>query len=99
MAGASVGNAARGNFLPACTISIPRRSTARPDAFPCRAGRDALSQVGRGRPAWAALVVSCRRIPVSQPLMPHATASWLVDNTALSFDQIAEVCEIGRAHV
>ena len=30
--------------------------------------------------------------PVAQPLMPHATASWLVDNTALSFDQIAEFC-------
>jgi len=29
---------------------------------------------------------------VSQPLMPHATASWLVDNTALSFQQIAEFC-------
>jgi hypothetical protein len=29
---------------------------------------------------------------VSQPLMPHATASWLVDNTALGFDQIAEFC-------
>src|SRR6188768_341571 len=24
--------------------------------------------------------------------MPHATASWLVDNTALSFPQIAEFC-------
>jgi hypothetical protein len=24
--------------------------------------------------------------------MPHATASWLVDNTALGFDQIAEFC-------
>ena len=24
--------------------------------------------------------------------MPHATASWLVDNTALSFDQIADFC-------
>jgi hypothetical protein len=30
--------------------------------------------------------------PVAQPLMPHATASWLVDNTALSFPQIAEFC-------
>jgi uncharacterized protein len=29
---------------------------------------------------------------VAQPLMPHATASWLVDNTALSFPQIAEFC-------
>jgi uncharacterized protein len=26
------------------------------------------------------------------PLMPHATASWLVDNTALAFEQIAEFC-------
>ncbi|OYX65630.1 MAG: cytoplasmic protein [Sphingomonadales bacterium 32-64-17] len=26
------------------------------------------------------------------PLMPHATASWLVDNTSLSFSQIAEFC-------
>ena len=33
-----------------------------------------------------------RRATVSQPLMPHATASWLVDNTALSFQQIAEFC-------
>ncbi|WP_068070615.1 DUF1013 domain-containing protein [Novosphingobium lentum] len=28
------------------------------------------------------------------PLMPHATASWLVDNTALNFDQIADFCGI-----
>lgn len=27
-----------------------------------------------------------------KPLMPKATAVWLVDNTALSFDQIAEFC-------
>lgn len=26
------------------------------------------------------------------PLMPHATASWLVDNTSLSFEQIADFC-------
>ena len=29
---------------------------------------------------------------MAQPLMPHATASWLVDNTALAFEQIAEFC-------
>jgi len=29
---------------------------------------------------------------VAQPLMPHATASWMVDNTSLGFDQIAEFC-------
>ena len=26
------------------------------------------------------------------PLMPHATASWLIDNTSLGFEQIAEFC-------
>lgn len=26
------------------------------------------------------------------PLMPHATATWLIDNTGLSFEQIAEFC-------
>ena len=29
---------------------------------------------------------------MAQPLMPHATASWLVDMTSLSFEQIAEFC-------
>jgi hypothetical protein len=29
---------------------------------------------------------------VAQPLMPHATASWLVDNTSLAFEQIADFC-------
>lgn len=28
------------------------------------------------------------------PLMPHATAAWLVDNTGLAFDQISEFCGI-----
>src|ERR1700757_1427555 len=28
------------------------------------------------------------------PLMPKATAVWLVDNTSLSFDQIAELCHL-----
>jgi hypothetical protein len=29
---------------------------------------------------------------VVQPLMPHATAAWLVDNSSLTFDQIADFC-------
>lgn len=29
---------------------------------------------------------------MAYPLMPKATASWLVDNTALTFDQIADFC-------
>jgi uncharacterized protein len=40
----------------------------------------------------AALILFEKRFPVAQPLMPHATASWLVDNTALSFVQIANFC-------
>jgi hypothetical protein len=27
-----------------------------------------------------------------KPLMPHATATWLIDNTGLSFEQIADFC-------
>jgi len=30
----------------------------------------------------------------TQLLMPKATAVWLVDNTALSFDQIADFCKL-----
>ena len=31
---------------------------------------------------------------MTQLLMPKATAVWLIDNTALSFDQIAELCSL-----
>lgn len=30
----------------------------------------------------------------NQPLMPKATAVWLVENTSLSFDQIADFCKL-----
>src|ERR1700694_3508360 len=30
----------------------------------------------------------------TQPLMPKATAVWLVENTSLSFDQIADFCKL-----
>ena len=33
------------------------------------------------------------------PLMPHATASWLVANTALAFEQIAEFCGLHMLEV
>src|SRR3954471_11951566 len=32
--------------------------------------------------------------PMTQILMPKATAVWLVDNTSLTFDQIADFCEL-----
>ena len=34
-----------------------------------------------------------------QPLMPKATAVWLVENTALTFTQIAEVCGLHELEV
>lgn len=36
---------------------------------------------------------------MAQPLMPMATAVWLVDNTALSFKQIADFCEIHELEI
>lgn len=36
---------------------------------------------------------------MTQLLMPMATAVWLVDNTALSFKQIAELCELHELEV
>lgn len=33
------------------------------------------------------------------PLMPKATAVWLVDNTALSFEQVAEFCGMHELEV
>lgn len=36
---------------------------------------------------------------MSQPLMPKATAQWLVDNTALTFQQIADFCGIHHLEV
>jgi hypothetical protein len=35
---------------------------------------------------------SCPMAAPIHPLMPHATAAWLVDNSALTFDQIATFC-------
>ena len=31
---------------------------------------------------------------MSGPLMPKATAIWLIENTALTFDQISDFCDI-----
>ncbi len=36
---------------------------------------------------------------MSKPLMPKATAVWLVENTALTFDQIAEFCGLHHLEV
>ena len=36
---------------------------------------------------------------MNQPLMPKATAVWLIDNTALTFEQIAEFCQLHALEV
>ena len=36
---------------------------------------------------------------MAQPLMPKATAVWLVDNTALTFDQISNFCGLHSLEV
>jgi hypothetical protein len=36
---------------------------------------------------------------MTQPLMPMATAVWLVDNTALTFNQIADLCQLHELEV
>lgn len=36
---------------------------------------------------------------MSKLLMPRATAVWLIDNTALSFEQIADFCDLHIAEV
>src|SRR3954447_16902921 len=35
---------------------------------------------------------SPQEYPMDRPLMPKATAVWLVENTSLTFDQIADFC-------
>ena len=36
---------------------------------------------------------------MAAPLMPKATAVWLVDNTSLTFDQIADYCHLHKLEV
>lgn len=36
---------------------------------------------------------------LSKPLMPRATAMWLIDNTTLTFDQIAQFCGLHEIEV
>ena len=36
---------------------------------------------------------------MTQPLMPKATAVWLIENTALSFDQVADFCQLHSLEV
>lgn len=36
---------------------------------------------------------------MSKPIMPKATALWLIDHTKLTFDQIAEFCGVHLLHV
>src|SRR5690348_840445 len=46
------------------------------------------------RPTGGRSVEEICPMATAAPLMPKATAVWLLDNTALSFDQIAEFCKL-----
>src|SRR3546814_7638311 len=48
----------------------------------------------RGGPYYFRLEKSVMANANSTPLMKHATAAWLVDNTGLNFVQIADYCGI-----
>src|SRR5207253_8024067 len=55
-----------------------------------RAYMSALTARPKGRaPSFSA---TARTTPMTDILMPKATAVWLVDNTSLTFDQIADFC-------
>jgi uncharacterized protein len=60
-----------------------------------RAGLNAASQLIASKQAAAYLETET----MATPLMPKATAVWLVDNTALSFHQIADFCELHELEV
>ena len=36
---------------------------------------------------------------MKKPLMPKATAVWLIENTTLNFDQISEFCQLHKLEV
>jgi hypothetical protein len=68
------------------TASASPTSPSMPTPMSPKKAASGSAAPGRGGPycLW--------RRQMAQPLMPHATAAWLVDNTALSFEQIAEFC-------
>src|SRR5262245_34938839 len=53
--------------------------------------RASFREAGTGRQR----ALAPKESPMSTaPLMPKATAVWLVENTALTFDQIADFCKL-----
>jgi uncharacterized protein len=47
-----------------------------------------------GAPLWPAGTPLQSEFSMAAPLMPKATAVWLVENTSLTFDQIADFCQL-----
>jgi len=63
------------------------------ECIPLKLGRLALS-LKKARDATEPLYARFEVIMNRTPLMPKATAVWLVDNTSLTFEQIAEFCQL-----
>ena len=86
-------------MMRASQVKITIRSLPKEDKSPAKtlARMKAISNL------WAALPnVPANNAPLTSflrqptPLMPHATASWLVDNTALSFSCTRASRSVGR---
>src|SRR5215204_3926146 len=67
------------------------RRVAHVNDSPCSRGPAPLSDP-KARPLREGRPLLYLERKVAQPLMPHATAAWMVDNTSLTFEQIAEFC-------
>src|SRR5258708_13279017 len=69
-------------------LDMPTRHAYIPATF-----QSSLMTLGASLPAGAS--GAQRRIAMAYPpLMPKATAVWLVENTALSFEQVADFCKL-----
>src|SRR5690606_23592070 len=69
-------------------VANARRRSYKNDDFPSFSMRiEALSARRRGSKQETCIMATT-------PLMPKATAVWLVDNTTLTFEQIAEFCRL-----
>src|SRR5438105_11721538 len=84
----------------------PGRSSWFRDGRPAIYGAGATLTAGRLHPILAGRITVGRpksparwRRTMALPLMPKATAVWLVENTSLTFDQIAEFCGLHTLEV
>jgi uncharacterized protein len=74
----------------------PRLSRKREDRGQGRSRFPGTGEICKGCPKMGA---SEKDVPMSKPLMAKATAVWLVDNTTLTFRQVADFCGLHELEV